>query len=62
MPLLTTTPTPTSDEPVRLGTPNPHAPLTRPYYATLTDLEKRVLQERQSDSDRATVMEYDPFT
>ena len=56
--------TPT-DEPIeapRLGTPNPFAPIVRPYYATLTEFERQVLDSRQAERSRELALDYDPFT
>ena len=50
-----------ADEPERLGTPNPNAPLTRPFYATLSEFERQVLDSRQGDLMREQRMEYDPY-
>lgn len=51
----------TDDELPRLGAPNPNAPLTRPYYATLTEFERQVLDSRQADLSRELVLDYDPY-
>lgn len=44
-----------------LGKPNPNAPLVRPYYRSLSEFERQVLDSRQADLERDQRMDYDPF-
>lgn len=44
-----------------LGKPNPDAPLTRPYYRSLAEFERHVLDSRQADIERDQRMDYDPY-
>lgn len=53
-----TTPTHDADEPQ--WTPQ-RLPLTRPFYANLSEFERQVLDSRQADSTRDLVMEWDPY-
>lgn len=36
-------------------------PETRPYYRTLTEFERQVLDSRQGDIERDLRMDYDPY-
>ena len=54
-------PNPIDADPPVLGRPNPNAPLVRPYYATLSEFERQVLDSRQADNMRDARMDYDPY-
>lgn len=58
------TPSHTDSEPDRplLGKPDPNAPLARPYYRSMSEFERQVLDSRQADIERNERMDYDPFT
>lgn len=56
----TTTHSPTDERPL-LGKPSTDAPIVRPFYRTLSEFERQVLDSRQADMTRDARMDYDPY-
>lgn len=57
---MTPSPIDSDDRPL-LGKPDPNAPPVRPYYRSLSEFERQVLDSRQADIEREQRMDYDPY-